>query len=159
MISHHNIISVLVLSQNKIQEGEDGFKYLLQALRTNTSVVKLILYDCGLRIDADSCPLLVEMLQENKTLKLMNLSLNFMSDEALLALGEGLKKNRALESLDIAMQGEGAGVGVCRQFVLCLKENRHLTGLYMSNPSTVHQEIAAVNETRRQQGLSLLEVY
>ncbi len=89
----------------------------------------------------------------------MYLNSNFMSDEALLALGEGLKNNRGLESLHIKMQGERAGVGAWRQFVLCLKENRHLTELCMSNPSTVRQEIAAVNETRQQQGLSLLEVY
>ncbi len=128
--------------------------------RSNTSVVRLYLIYCDLRIDADSCPLLVEMLQENKTLKVMNLDWNFMSDEALLALGEGLKNNRGLETLYIAMQGEGPGVGVFRKFVLCLKENRHLTKLYMSNSSTVpHREIAAVNETRQQQGLPLLEVY
>ncbi len=159
VISHHNIISKLYLSENKIQEGEDGFKHLLQALRTNTSVVRLDLNHCNLRIDADSCPLLVEMLQENKTLKVMNLSWNFMSHKAVLALGEGLKKNRGLEILDMLMQGEGAGVGVWQQFVSCLIENRHLTKLFMYNPSTVRRETAAVNETRRQQGLPLLEVY
>ncbi len=83
------------------------------------------------------------MLQENKTLKVMNLSLSFMSDEALLALGEGLKKNSGLEYLNIIMPGEGAGVGVCQQFVLYLKENRHLT---VHNPSTVRREIEAVND-------------
>ncbi len=159
VISHHNVISELNLSSNKIQEGEDGFKHLLQALRTNTSVVSLVLCGCRVIINADSCPSLVEMLQENKTLKDMDLSLNFMRDEALLALGEGLKKNRGLETLGIiAMLGYRPGVGVCRQFVLCLKENRHLTKLHMRNPSAVRQEIAAVNETRQQQGLPLLEV-
>ncbi len=146
------------MSHNRIQEGEDGFKHLLQALRTNTSVVRLVLDVCGLRIDANSCPLLVEMLQENKTLKVMNLDWNFMSDEVLLVLGEGLKENRGLETLGILMRGERPGAGVCRQFVLCLKENRHLTELHMDNSSAVHREIAAVNETRRQQGLPLLAV-
>ncbi len=89
----------------------------------------------------------------------MNISLNFISDEALLVLGEGLKENRGLETLHMLMQGEGAGVGAWQQFVLCLKENRHLTVLRMYNRSTVRHEIAAVNETRQQQGLSLLAVY
>ncbi len=71
VISHHNIISELTLSGNKIREGEDGFKHLLQALRTNISVITLVQLGCSLRIDADSCPLLVEMLQENKTLKVL----------------------------------------------------------------------------------------
>ncbi len=55
------------------------------------------------------------------------------------------------------MRGKGPGVGAWRQFVLCLKENR--TELYMSNSSAVRRETAAVNETRRQQDLPLLEVY
>ncbi len=85
-------------------------------------------------------------------------NLNLMCDEALLALGEGLTKNRGLETLNIIMQGEGAGVGVWQQFVLCLKENRHLTELNMHNPSAVRREMEAVNETRQQQGLPLLRV-
>ncbi len=157
VISHHNVIRKLNLSWNKIQEGEDGFKHLLQALKTNTSVVTLGLFLCDLRIDADSCPLLVEMLQENKTLKVMNLDRNFMSDEAVLALGEGLKENRGLETLSVHVNGPG--VEAWQQFVLCLKENRHLTELAMSNSSTVRQEIEAVNETRQQQGLPLLWVW
>ncbi len=102
-------------------------------------VVTLVLYNCDLRVDADGCPLLVETLQENRTLKEMDLSRNFMSDEALLALGEGIKKNRGLTTLDIRMRVKGAGVGVCQQFVLGLKENRHLTKLnmYTCNSSTV----------------------
>ncbi len=108
--------------------------------------VRLVLYDCDLRIDADSCPLLVEMLQENRTLKDMNLSSNFMSDGALLALGEGLKENRGLTTL--FMKVAGPWVGAMQQFVLCLKKNRHLTELHMDNSSTVHWATAAVNETR-----------
>ncbi len=56
------------------------------------------------------------------------------------------------------MQVWGAGVGAWKQFVLCLKDNRHLTKLFMYNSSTVSQEIAAVNETRQQQDLPLLKV-
>ncbi len=82
-----------------------------------------------------------------------------MSDEALLALGEGLRKNRGLETLKIMMQDEEPGVGAWQQFVLCLKENRHLTELIMRNRSTVRREIEVVNETRRQRGLSVLRVY
>ncbi len=68
----------------------------------------------------------------------MDLNWNFMSDEALLGLGEGLKKNRGLETLKMVMRGERAGVGAWQQFVLCLKENGHLTELFMSNPSIEH---------------------
>ncbi len=118
LISHHNVISELALSVNKIQDREDGFKHLLQALRTNTSVVRLVLYDCKLRIDKDSCLLLVEMLQGNEILKVMDLDLNFMSDEALIALGEGLRKNSGLETLHI--QTHEADMQPWPQLVLCL---------------------------------------
>ncbi len=89
----------------------------------------------------------------------MNLRWNFMSDEALLALGEGLRKNRGLETLNIMMGGKEPGVGAWQQFVLCLKKNRRLTKLVINNRSAVLQEIEAVNETRQQQGLSVLRVY
>ncbi len=141
------------------RDREGGFKPLLQALRTNTSVVRLDLSNCTLRIDANSCPLLVEILQENKTLKDVYLNLNFMSDEALLALCGCLKNNRRLETLSIMMRGKGPGVGVWQQFVLGLKENSRLTELNMFTPIYVHREIEAVNETRQQQGLPLLRVY
>ncbi len=108
-------------------------------------------------MNADSCPLLVEMLQENKTLKAMSFDYNHMSDEALLALGEGLKNNRGLQTQEACI--EGAGVGVWQQFVLCLKGNRHLTELNVHDPSTLSREAVAVNETRQQQGLPLLRLY
>ncbi len=72
-----------------------------------------------------------------------------MSDKALLALGEALKANRGLETLNILMPSARAGVGVCRQFVLCLKENRHVTEPIMHISSRhVCRETEAVNETR-----------
>ncbi len=73
--------------------------------------------------------------------------IDFMSHEALLGLGEGLKKNRGLLTLNVMMWGKGPGVGAWQQFVLCLKENRHLTKLI----TAVRREIAIVNETRRQE--------
>ncbi len=104
---------------------DTSVKHLLQELRTNTSAVRLDLSFCHLRFDADSCPLLVEILQENKTLKVMHLDFNFMSDEALLALGEDIKENRGLHVYTLGIMTYGEGGGACWQHVSEREQTLH----------------------------------
>ena len=62
-------ISKLDLSHNPIQDGEDGLSHLCQALRTNTSLVELNLFNCKLTITEVNGRALIHMLKTNKTLK------------------------------------------------------------------------------------------
>ena len=112
-----------------------------------------------LRFDEDNCRLLVEMLKENRTLVIMNLDGNDMSEEALLTLSEGLRKNRGLKTLSLVIKGHNPKLWC--QFVSCLKENSHLTKLYLwgRGKTSVDHENEAMNETRRQQRCSLLTVH
>ncbi len=69
-ISHSNAVCKLDLSFNSIQD--DGLKYLLQGLRTNTSIVEVVLRACPLRVTEDNGPLLVDMLKETTTLQILH---------------------------------------------------------------------------------------
>ncbi len=172
MISHFSVISKLDLSgQFRYEKGEDSFKHLLQALKTNTSVVELNLSgNRNLIITEDSGPVLVEMLMENRTLRKLDLSGNDkITDRGLQFLGEGLKKNTGLKTLKLKNlmtldSLEQVTVGDWKQFVLCLKENDHLTELFVfqmngqMNSSVVCQEAAAVNKARQQKYLPPLTI-
>ena len=92
----------LDLSANPI--SDKGLQYIAEALTTNTSLTELRLDYCRLRITEENGPALTEMLQRNKTLRLLFLSENkAISDNAasLNFIIEGLKKNTALKTLDL----------------------------------------------------------
>ncbi len=158
VISHSSVISKLDLSDSVDGECEDSFKHLLQALKTNTSVVELNLSsNPNLTITEDSGPVLVEMMMENRTLQELNFRFNDITDRGLQFLGEGLKKNTGLKTLKLDFLDQ-VTVGGWEQFVLCLKENDHLTQLFVMNGSVLRQEEAAVNEARQQKHLPPLAV-
>ena len=82
--------------------GDEGLQYISEALTTNTTLTNLNLIECGLRITEESGPALTEMLQRNKTLRKLNLSLNeAISDNAASFIIEGLKKNTTLKTLEL----------------------------------------------------------
>ena len=66
-------VSKLDLSDNPIQDGEDGLSHLCQALTTNTSLVELNLSNCSLAITKENGQALIKMLQSNRTLRSFNL--------------------------------------------------------------------------------------
>ncbi len=73
------------------------------------------------------------MLTENRTLQLQGLDLSYNSkitDRGLQFLGEGLKKNTGLKTLELNGLSQ-VTVGGWKQFVLCLKESDHITYLYL----------------------------
>ena len=85
-----------------------GLQYIAEALATNTTLTELNLRACRLRITEENGPALTEMLQRNKTLRVLNLSHNgAISDNAapLNFIIEGLKKNTSLKTLDLSYCG------------------------------------------------------
>ena len=99
LISHSTVISKLRLWHDKIQEGEDGLYHLSQALRTNTSLVRLGLGECG--ITAEGVEVLSHALSVNKRLKTLEISRNKFGDRGLASLCNNLKAACHLESLSI----------------------------------------------------------
>ena len=82
--------------------GDKGIWYIVEALTTNTTLTELSLISCGLRITEENGPALTEMLQRNKTLRLLDLSSNkAISDNAASFIIEGLKKNTTLKILNL----------------------------------------------------------
>ena len=84
------------------QIRKNGLQYIAEALTTNTSLIGLNLRDCSLRITEENGPTLTEMLQRNKTLRMLDLSYNkAISDDAASFIIEGLKKNTTLKRLNL----------------------------------------------------------
>ena len=80
--------------------GDEGLQYIAEALTTNTTLTELTLRNCGVVITEENGPALTEMLQRNKTLRVLNLSRNYaISDNAASFIIEGLKKNTTLKIL------------------------------------------------------------
>ena len=104
--------SGMVCSINTITEC--GLKSILQSLLTNCSLVTLEL--CGnirrndvLEITQKSGPVLCQMLQRNKTLTKLDLSLNRgVSDTGAFFIAEGLKLNTSLRTLQLLLCGISA---------------------------------------------------
>ena len=83
--------------------GDKGLQYIAEALTTNTSLIELDLLNCSLRITEENSPTLTEMLQRNKTLRVLDLSSNVaISDDQASFIIEGLKKNTTLKTLDLS---------------------------------------------------------
>ena len=82
--------------------GDKGLQYIAKALTNNTSLIELNLSFCSLRITEENGPTLTEMLQRNKTLRVLDLSWNeAISDNQASFIVEGLKNNTTLKTLDL----------------------------------------------------------
>ena len=97
-------LNKLNLRRNPI--GDKGLKYIAEALTTNSTLTELSLYSCRLRITEESGPALTEMLQQNKSLRELDLSLDeAISNSAALFIIKGLKKNTTLKTLYLRIFG------------------------------------------------------
>ncbi len=94
----HGCVS-LELTASFIQEDEDGLKHLFHSLQTNISVAHLQLHNCNLSFSEDNCPPLVEMLNENRTLREMDIQWNPVGEVGLTAIATGLGGNTGLVRL------------------------------------------------------------
>ena len=116
----------LDLSGNTISpEAARGFSDML---KQNSTLKKLDVSRCVLT-DAAVKPL-ASALEVNSSLEELNLSRNDdLTDTALVALGESLKRNTGLKILGIGTYIDSTTVDGWRQFVQCLKDNHSLERL------------------------------
>jgi hypothetical protein len=83
---------------NKI--GDTGLQYIAEAMTINLSLFELDLRWCSLRITEENCPALTEMLQKNKTLKILHLAHNEIGVGSVSFIIEGLQ-DFTLETLNL----------------------------------------------------------
>ena len=131
-------ISMLDLSDNPIQDGEDGLSYLCQALTTNTSLVELKLSKCKrIMITEENGQALSHMLKINKTLNMFTLSHNSINGRSVHYLSEGISSSSAISKLDLSgnpiQDGEDGLCYLCQ----ALTTNTSLVELNLSDCSLV----------------------
>ena len=140
----------LDLSTNTISpEAARGFSDMLELNRT---LKKLNVSVCELK-DAAAKPL-ASALEVNSSLQELDLSYNIdLTDTALVALGESLKRNTRLKTVGIGTYNDHTTVDGWRQFVQCLKDNNSLELL-----RTYHQlDVEDVNTVRRVKNIPKLQ--
>ena len=131
-ISSSSAISKLDLSDNPIQDGEDGLSHLCKALQTNRSLEELNLFKCNVKITEENCPVLSRMLRSNYTLKVLSLSNTNMNGVSIRYLSEGISSSSAISKLDLSdnpiQDGEDGLSHLCK----ALQTNRSLEELNLS---------------------------
>ena len=97
-------------------------------LKQNSTLKKLNVSACGLTDEAVKP--LASALEVNSSLQELDLSYNInLSDTALVALGESLKTNTGLKTLELLIYEGRTTADGWRQFVQCLKDNHSLERL------------------------------
>ncbi len=132
MRSNPSVIRRLDLRWNNIQNGEDGLVCLLQVLCSNHWLVAVSLYNCNLKIDGESGPVLVEMMCKNVSLKELQLGgNNGIGDVGFGYIVEGMIENSGVVRLGLykCSIGEEGGKLLRRM----LTENRTLEHLDISS--------------------------
>lgn len=132
LLTDSSIVQKVNLSDNDIQqEAEDGLVYLCKAIRTPSStLVELNLSLCSLKITAINGPVVVDMLQKNKALRILILSFNEqIQDVGIEFIAKGLKVNKKLKLLKaerVGMTTKGA-----TYLAESLEENSTLAALHI----------------------------
>ena len=136
LIASASVISMLDLSYNLIQDGEDGFSHLCQALTTNTSLVELNLSNCKLTITEENGQALSRMLKTNKTLKSLEISpLVNTNGRGVRYLSEGISSSSAISKLDLSHNPIQDGEDGLSHLCQALTTNTSLVELNLSNCS------------------------
>ena len=129
-----SIISKLNLSDNPIQDGEDGLSHLCQALTTNTSLLELNLSNCKLTITEENGQALSHMLKTNKTLKSLKISpLVNTNGRGVRYLSEGISSSSAISKLDLSCNPIQDGEDGLSHLCQALTTNTSLVELNLSN--------------------------
>ena len=134
-ISSSSAISKLDLSDNPIQDGEDGLSHLFQALTTNTSLVELNLSNCKLTITEENGQALSRMLKTNKTLNMFVLSCNSFNGCGVRYLSEGISSSSAISKLDLSRNPIQDGEDGLSHLCQALTTNTSLVELNLCNCS------------------------
>ena len=128
-------ISKLNLSDNPIQDGEDGLSHLSQALSTNTFIVELNLSNCRLSITEENAGTLIYMLKTNKTLNVLVLSHNAIDGRGVRYLSEviSLSAYSTISKLDLSHNPIQDGEDGLSHLSQALSTNTFIVELNLSN--------------------------
>ena len=181
LLKNTTVVTKLSISRNPI--GEDGLKSLCDALSTSTFLDKLKLSSCSLTLHEENGLLLRQLLDMNKSLTSLNLSLNIVTDCNHIAAG--LSNNKTLRTLilrhcsltDQSIQALSTGLNNYIEELNIgdnnlITENgleifaRHLTTLsglrrlIMPNnlESSINSVFSEVNEERRRNGFPKIKL-
>ena len=142
----------LDLWNNTISRSPEAARGFSDMLKRNRTLKKLNVSCCELTDEAVKP--LASALEVNSSLEELDLSNNIdLTDTALVALGESLKRNTRLKTVGIGKYNDHTTAKGWRQFVQCLKHNHSLELL-----RTGHRELNVedVNTVRREKDLPQL---
>eukprot|EP00944_MAST-04C_sp_MAST-4C-sp1_P014138 g14138.t1 len=94
----NNSLKTISFCQNNI--GNEGAKYLGEALKVNTSLKKIDLWDNN--IGNEGAKYIAEALKVNTSLKEINLGNNNIGDEGVKHLAEASEVNMSLKKIDLS---------------------------------------------------------
>lgn len=107
----------------------ESLKYLKEALEENNTLRNLELEGC--RINDQGAEILGQILEKNSTIETLNLSHNVIGNQGIQHLGNALKKNKGLIELSLASNRfDSEGIKFLTE---SLKENQTLTDLILMN--------------------------
>ena len=138
------ILSHLILAMGSNHIGEDALKSNVEALVSNCSLVQLDLSKCSMQITDFSGPLVVEMLQKNKSLHFLNMSSNNISNSGAAYIGRGLGENTVLNTINLEMCGITAAGA--ESLASALAVNKSLEELDLSCNNISNEGAAAISE-------------
>ncbi len=132
--------------------------YFAKHLTHNTVLLRLLLSRCSLKVTGETdCKLFVNFLRTNSTLEKLDIGGSFgITKDGVLALGEGLRTNRSLKTLN-ARPLPAVTPAVWKHFILCLQDNCHLTQLCIGK-DRAQEATDLINKVRRKKHLPLLSV-
>ena len=145
----------LDLSWNHAVTGV-GLMALGESLKSNGALKTLNISYCD--IDDQGMKSLASALEINGSLEELDLSGNdAVTGIGLMALGESLKRNRGLKTLQMGLNNFSDIDW--KQFIVSLQENNHLRKLWLPYElAIVQQETETINQIRRHKNQPLLEV-
>lgn len=94
------------------------------------------------RLELTALQILARALQQNSSLKVLNLKLTGLNMRGLSILGEAIKTHPSLMRLDLS--NNYLGTGGVDKLVEIIKENRSIQYLYLTNSGHKHKEIMKI---------------
>lgn len=115
----------LTKSASFCMKSLDNTVQLCEALKRNTVIKSVCLRECEI-VDAGA-QAIAEVLEVNHTIEEFDLQLNYITQEGVNAIGEGLKKNKGLRTLNLMNQTmKTFGEGVLEKWLDMLELNTTL---------------------------------
>ena len=115
------------------QFSDSGANCIFQGLQRNTSLVHMNLSNTGLVATEDTAQALTTMLQVNKTIKYLDVSVNWtFSDAGAYCVFQGLQQNTSLVHLNLSDTGLAANKDSAQALTKMLQINKTLTHLDLS---------------------------